>query len=212
MTPARHSRMQIERCETHLCDTVRSALSRHHSLERSHERSAMLVNVATYDDSSSAKIKRPNSHTRFGEALPRGAEAQAQSDHERRRKLVHLLTPPAHQHFELAKAAMRLKIAHAMAALGKPVPYQLHQAPLVLGDVPLEFLTRAHAKLRGGRRCGRAQVRDKIGNREIGFVAHTRYHGNFGSENRARNHLLVESPQILERTAATSNDEHVGKS
>src|ERR1700756_4265642 len=110
----------------------------------------MLVNAATHDDSCSAKIKRPDSRAGFCEALARCAESRAQSNHERRRKLVHLLTPPAHQNFELAKSAMGLKIAYTMAALGKPAANLLHQVPLVLGDMPLKFLARTHDKLRGG--------------------------------------------------------------
>ena len=74
---------------------------------------------------------------------------------------------------------MGLQIAHAMAALGKPITNLLHQLPLVLGDVPLEFLARTHDQLRCGGRRGRAQIRDKIGDGEISFMADAGDHGNF---------------------------------
>ncbi len=87
------------------------------------------------------------------------------------RKLVDVLTPLAKQRFELAESAVRLQIAHAMPPLGKQILDVVRELPLVLGDVPLEFLSRAQHNLGGGRRRRRAQIGDKIRNREIRLVA-----------------------------------------
>src|SRR5579862_1887546 len=211
MTPARHSCAQIERCKTDLRRAVGPAFARHRSLESCDQRKAMLFDPAAYDHSTRAQVERSNLRARPRDTLPIDTQPQAQADHERRRKFIHLLTPPPHQNFELAKTAMGLQVAHAMATLGKPITNLLHKMPLVLGNVPLEFLARTHDQLRCGGRRGRAQVRDKIGNREIGFVPDTCDHRSFGSDNRARDYLLVERPQIFERASATRNDEYVGK-
>src|ERR1700757_117480 len=179
MTPACHSRAQVKRCKMHLRRAVGPAFARHHSLESCDQRKVMLIDPAAYDYSTCSQVERTNLRAGFCEALPTGAQSQSQSDYERRRKLVHLLTPPAHQNFELAKTAVGLQVAHAVAALGKPVANLLYEVPLVLGDVPLEFLARTHDQFRCGGRRGRPQVRDKIGDGEISFMADAGDHRNF---------------------------------
>src|SRR5579862_4030026 len=171
----------------------------------------MLIDPPANHYRTRAEIKRSELRAGSCEALAAGAKPQSQTDCERRRKFIHLLAPPPHQNFELAKAAMGLEVAHAMAALGKPITNLLHKVPLMLGDMPLEFLTRTHDQLCCGGRRGRAQVRNKIGNREIGFMADAGDHGSFRSHNRAGNYFLIERPQIFERASATRNDEYVGK-
>src|ERR1700751_3130298 len=171
MTPACQPRAQVKRCKMHLRRAVSPAFARHHSLESCDQRKVMLIDPAAYDYSTCSQVERSNLRAGFCEALPTGAQSQSQANYERRRKLVHLLTLPAHQNFELAKTAMGLQVAHAVAALGKPVANLLHEVSLVLGDVPLEFLARTHDQLCCGGRRGRAQVRSKIRNPEIGFMA-----------------------------------------
>ena len=53
---------------------------------------------------------------------------------------------------------------------------------------------------RGGR--GRAQIGDKIGDGEIGFVADGGDNGHFRCANGAGDCFFVEGPQIFERAAA----------
>ena len=56
---------------------------------------------------------------------------------------------------------------------------------------------------------GRAQVGDEVGDREVGLVAHAAHDGDRGGGDRARHHLLVEGPQVLEAAAAAADDQHV---
>ena len=106
---------------------------------------------------------------------------------------------------------MGFKVADAMAALRKQIAHLLDEMALVFGDVPLEFLARADHDFRGGGRRGRANVGDKIGDGEIGLVAHAGDNGNLRVGNRPRDDFFVEGPQIFERAAAARHDHHVGK-
>ncbi len=87
----------------------------------------------------------------------------------------------------------------------------MDQLPLIIGDVALEFLARAQDDLGRGRRSGRAHVRDEIGDREVGFVAHAGDHGNRRRGDGPRDDFFVERPQVFERAAAARDDEHVRK-
>ena len=136
-------------------------------------------------------------------------QAQAQADGERVGHFVQLLAAPAQHEVELAEAAMGLQIAHMVAALRKAVAHLLDQVALVLGNVALEFLARLDHDFGCGGRRGRAQIRDKIGDGEIGFVADACDHRNFRSENRAGDNFFVERPQIFQRAAAAREDQHV---
>lgn len=66
-----------------------------------------------------------------------------------------------------------------------------------------QFLPRADDELGRCRRRRRTQIRDEIGDREIRFVADGGDHRHGAGGDCARDGLLVEGPQILERAAAT---------
>ena len=59
----------------------------------------------------------------------------------------------------------------------------------------------------GGR--GGAHVGDEVGDREVHLVADRRDHRDLGGGDRAGQHLVVERPQVLERAAPPSHDDHV---
>ncbi len=60
-----------------------------------------------------------------------------------------------------------------------------------------------------GRRRRRAHVGDKISDGEISFVTHGRDNRNHGSANRACDHLLVESPEVFDGSAAAAYDHYI---
>ena len=60
-----------------------------------------------------------------------------------------------------------------------------------------------------GRGSRRAHVGGEIANREVGLVADARHDGNAGLEDRARHALFIEGPEILDRSAAARDDQHV---
>jgi len=62
---------------------------------------------------------------------------------------------------------------------------------------------------RGGGRRRRADVGDEIADREIGFVADARDDRQLRMKYGARDDLLVERPQVVERAAAAADDQHV---
>src|SRR5262249_9643120 len=82
---------------------------------------------------------------------------------------------------------------------------------LQVSDVSIEFAARLNDKFRGSGRSGRADVRNKISDGEIGFVADAGNDRNFALENRACNDFFVEGPKIFHRTAATSEDQNVNE-
>ena len=63
--------------------------------------------------------------------------------------------------------------------------------------------------LRGRRRRRRAQVGDEVGDRDVGLVADGRDHRHRAAGDRARHDLLVERPEILDRSAAAPDDDDV---
>src|SRR5512136_2591838 len=67
---------------------------------------------------------------------------------------------------------------------------------------------RGH-ELRRGAGGGRADVRDEVGDRDVGLVADRADHGDWTGGDRPREALVIEAPQILEGTAAAREDEHI---
>src|SRR5580704_3051772 len=96
-----------------------------------------------------------------------------------------------------------------MLPLREMKAHLLRDAPGVFGNVPLEFVAGADHDFGGGRGRRSAQVGDKIGDGEIGFVADAGDDRNYGFGNRAGNRLFVESPQIFERASAAGQNQHV---
>src|SRR5262245_6395061 len=70
-------------------------------------------------------------------------------------------------------------------------------------------LLLAHHQLGGGRRCGRAEVGDEVGDREVHLVAHRRHHRYLRTGDGSRDDLLVESREIFDRPAAAADDDDV---
>ena len=69
-------------------------------------------------------------------------------------------------------------------------------------------LIRAHQfGCSGGR--GGALIGDKIGNGEIDLMADAADDRQLAGRNRARHDFLVERPQIFQRAAAATDDQHV---
>ena len=66
-----------------------------------------------------------------------------------------------------------------------------------------------HDERRRGRRRGRAHVGDEVADGEVGLVAHAGHDRQRRREHRARDGLLVERPQVLDRAAAARDDQHV---
>src|SRR6185437_5691508 len=106
---------------------------------------------------------------------------------------------------------MRLKVANTVAALREQVAHLLDQIALMIGDVPVEFLSRSDHDFRRGGRSGRAQIGHKIRDGEIGFVSYAGDYRHSRSGNRASDNLFVEGPKVFERAAAAGDDHDVGK-
>ena len=76
-------------------------------------------------------------------------------------------------------------------------------------DVPRDRLAVGRDELRGTGRRRRADVGDEVADREVGLVAHGGDDRQRGVDHRARDLLVVERPQVLDRAAAPSDDQHV---
>ena len=63
--------------------------------------------------------------------------------------------------------------------------------------------------LGGGGRRRRAPVGDEVGDRGVGLVADGGDDGHAAGEDRARDELVVERPELLDRAAAAAGDDHV---
>ncbi len=66
----------------------------------------------------------------------------------------------------------------------------------------------------GGQRgraggSGRAQVGGKIGQGEIGLVAHPADHGGLRGDDGAHHAFVVEGPQVFQRAAAAGDEDHI---
>ena len=79
------------------------------------------------------------------------------------------------------------------------------------GDVLIEFTARLHDELGSGARSRGANVRDEIGDGEIGFMADTGDDGNFGIKNRASDDFFVEGPEVFDGAAAARENQNVNK-
>ncbi len=90
---------------------------------------------------------------------------------------------------------------HVLRRSGKPTRQLFHAVR------DRDPVGRDGRRRRGGRR--RAQVRDEVANREIGFVTDTGHDRQQGIEHCLRDGLLVEGPQVLDGAAATRDDQHV---
>ncbi len=105
---------------------------------------------------------------------------------------------PAAQHVDAAaRVAGRGRRA---AARSRSRSRSMRAAELVLGR---------DDDLGGRRRRRRPQIGDEIGDRDVGFVADRRDDRHRRQRDRARDDLLVERPEILDRAAAAADDDDV---
>jgi hypothetical protein len=72
-----------------------------------------------------------------------------------------------------------------------------------------EIVASRHDEFSCRGRCRGANVSNEIGNRHIHFMADARDDWHGGPDDRARNDLLVERPQILNRSTATPHDDDI---
>src|SRR5260370_11368724 len=79
----------------------------------------------------------------------------------------------------------------------------------IVFDLPADLALCANHDLRGSRRCRRAQISYQIANGEVCFVTDAGNRWNRTVGDRARNDLLVERPQIFERSAPAANENDV---
>ena len=75
---------------------------------------------------------------------------------------------------------------------------------------PFAAIRRDEFRRARRRRC--PHVGDEVGNREIDFVSDAAHHRHAAVDNCARHDFFVEGPQVLERSAAARDDEHVALS
>ncbi len=66
-----------------------------------------------------------------------------------------------------------------------------------------------HDELRRARGSRGPRIRNEIGNGEVDLVPDAAHHGNRARMNRARDALIVESPEVLEAAAAARDDQHI---
>ncbi len=96
-----------------------------------------------------------------------------------------------------------------VAGSGLLAVHRLQQLLLEMGEaLGTGALIRRHQL--GGRRRGRgAQVGGKVADGDIHLVAHRAHHRDGGVGDGARHRLFVEAPEIFERPAAASDDQHI---
>src|SRR5882672_1336349 len=80
-----------------------------------------------------------------------------------------------------------------------------------VGDMLIEFTARLYDKFGGGAGSRSANVRDEVGDGEIGFVADARDDRNFRIEDGPRDDFFVEGPEIFDGAAAARKDQDVDK-
>ena len=98
--------------------------------------------------------------------------------------------------------------ARCMAAR-KPLQLQVAQPRVERAQATGEVIATGHQQFGRDRRRRRAQVGGEVGQAEVGFVADRRNHRHRRCGDRARQTLVVERPQVLERTAAAGQQQHV---
>ena len=67
-----------------------------------------------------------------------------------------------------------------------------------------EFFLRGDHELRCRRRRRRAEIRDEIRDGEVHLVTHCGNHRNGARDDRARDPLFVEGPEVFGRSAASA--------
>ena len=111
---------------------------------------------------------------------------------------------------------LRVLLLQTMEQLGKSALatgeeiVHCHLQPLLPGlQLAQQLLLIAADDLCGGRRGRRAQVGNKISDSDVGFMANGADDRDLAGEDSSRHPLIVKTPQILQRTAAASDNQHV---
>src|SRR6478609_9822496 len=114
-------------------------------------------------------------------------------------------------------------LSDAEPNLGQPADLGL-KTPLLKHAMSSHHLCRAHRQyaqaldhfgehrhdgFRGSGRCSRSTICGKICERHVGLMTDSGYDRNARSRNRADQNLFIETPEILERTAAPADDDDV---
>ena len=97
----------------------------------------------------------------------------------------------------------------AAAGLIDARSHRLGEPPVELRDVTDHVELFPHDELRGSRGRRGAKIGDEIGNGEIGLVTDGGDHRHRALGDRARDTLVVERLQILDRSAPTRDDHDV---
>src|SRR2546427_8363354 len=156
-----------------------------------------------------AKIEGSDAQVGGGETLARLFEAGAEAEGEARSHFVGALALLAEEIERAAETAASGKFVNAAAQDEDAIAHLFGKSIAENGNVLVKFAARLNDKLGGGGWRRGANVGDKIGDGEIGFMADTGDHGNFGSEDSTGDDFFVERPQIFHGAAATREDQHV---
>ena len=124
-------------------------------------------------------------------------------------EVVQPLGQPVQQRGHAAFGAAHGQAGEALAGLQQLEARGAVQAVRLLGQVLGNLVLRLGDQLGGGRGRGRAQVGDKIGDGEVGFVTYGGDHGKAARCNGAGHALAVEGGQVLQRSAAAGEHNHV---
>ena len=88
-------------------------------------------------------------------------------------------------------------------------PHRRLEAALQAIDARAGLFLGGHHHFGGSRWRWRAEVRDEVGDRDVDLVSDRGNDRHRGRRDRPRQDLLVERPEILDRSAAASDDHHV---
>ena len=145
-------------------------------------------------------------HLAAGEAQPCG-DGRLQPEG----KVVHPLLHAVQQGVHAAFRSTDGKAGEALAGLQELETGCAIQTPVEVLHALGDLMLRLGDQLGRGRGCGSAQVSDKVGDGEVGLVAHGGNHGETARGDRARHPLGVEGGQIFERSAAAREDDQIGQ-
>src|SRR5256886_10071786 len=148
---------------------------------------------------------------RGGVPFARLFEARAKTESEARSHFVGALALLAQKIERTAEAAARTEFMNAAAENEDAITNLIAERLAKVGNMFIEFAARLHDKFGGGAGSGSANVRDKIRDSEIGFVADAGDHGNFRIEDGAGDDFFVEGPEIFDGAAAARKDQNVNK-
>src|SRR2546430_1108689 len=146
-----------------------------------------------------------------GVALAGLFESRAKTESEARSHFVGALALLAQKIERTAEAAARTEFMDAAAENEDAITNLIAERLAKVGDMFIEFTARLHHEFGRGAGSGSANVRDKICDSEIGFVADAGDDGNFRIEDGAGDNLFVEGPEVFDGAAAAREHQDVDK-